>query len=282
MSVPRPALAWRLLAHAALYAGGAAVVAPFAWMVLTALKTDAESIGANVRLLPAGPPASWRWSSFPRAWAEADLGRVYGNSLLVAVSVTLLATAHNALAGFAFAKLRFAGRRVAFAAVLATLLLPYQVWFIFAYVIAGSIGYVDHLHALVVPFLASAFGIFYMRQAISSVPDDVLDAGRLDGFADLDLFVHVVVPLVRPAVAALAIFTFTASWNDFFWPLVAIDSADRATLPLAVARLSSGLYVQSWPVQMAAATIITLPTILLFVVFQRSVVRGVELTGRGR
>jgi multiple sugar transport system permease protein len=210
---------------------------------------------------------------------SARLGEFYWNSLAVAGLTTVLGVAHNSLAGFAFAKLRFAGKRVLFGLTLATMMLPVQVCFIFAYIIAGRLGMVDNVRALVVPFLASGFGIYYMRQAIAGVPDSLLEAGRMDGMSDLETFWHLVRPTVWPAVAALAIFTFVASWNSFFWPLIVVDSDRAKTLPLAVAELASGRYVQSWPVRMATATIITGPLIVVFLIFQRAFVRGVALTG---
>src|SRR5690606_18464473 len=161
------------------------------------------------------------------------------NSIIVAVVTMVVAVAHNALAGYAFAKLRFAGKRILFGATLLTMMLPAQVFFIFAYIIAGGLGYVDNLQAMIVPFLASGFGIFYLRQAISSVPDALLEAGRLDGMREIDLFWVVARPIVWPAISALAIFTFVNSWNNFFWPLIVIDSEEHKTLPLAIADLSA-------------------------------------------
>jgi multiple sugar transport system permease protein len=275
----QPPAGVRIVAQAATWLVALTMLLPLAWMVGTALKGDREAIAPGLQLLPAGLPTRWHWENFAEAWRQAGLGDFYANSLIVAVAVTLLSVAHNALAGFAFAKLHFAGRRLTFALTLATMLLPMQVYFIFAYVICGWLGYLDSLQGLTVPFLASAFGIFYMRQSISAVPDSLLAAGRLDGMSDLELFLHVVAPAVAPALGALAIFTFMASWNNFFWPLVVIDSEAHVTLPLAVARLSAGYYVSSWPVQMAAATIITMPTIVVFLIFQRRFTRGLALTG---
>ncbi|MDY7109745.1 MAG: carbohydrate ABC transporter permease [Planctomycetota bacterium] len=275
----RPPWPLRLLAHAITYAAALTMLLPLAWMITTSLKTDAQAIAADITLLPPGAPGSWQWSNYVTAWEDARLGEFYLNSIIVAVVTTVLSVLHNALAGFVFAKLRFSGRRITFALTIATMLLPMQVYFIFAYLICGWLGYVDHLHALIVPFLATAFGIFYMRQSIAAVPDSLLDAGRIDGFTDFELFVNIVLPCIRPAIGALAIFTFMWSWNNFFWPLIVIDSEEHVTLPLAVARLSAGYYVSSWPVQMAAATIITVPTIIVFLLFQRSFVRGLALTG---
>lgn len=278
----RPPLAVRIAAHATIYFAALLVLLPLLWMVVTALKTNAEAISRTPSILPRGGLAafaSWQWGNFRTGWEQAQLGRFYGNSLIVAIVVTVLSLVHNALAGFAFAKLRFRGRSLTFGLTLVTMLLPFQVYFIFVYIVCGWLGYVDSLQALIVPFLASAFGIFYMRQSIAGVPESLIEAGRIDGMSDGDVLRFIVVPSVKPAIAALAIFTFMASWNNFFWPLVVIDSAERFTLPLGVAALASGMYVPSWPVQMAAATIITLPTVLVFVIFQRAFVRGMALTG---
>ncbi len=269
----------RLAAHAAIFAAAATMVVPVAWMAASSLKGHAESLGAAPTLLPQGPPSDWHWSNYAEAWRSAEFARFYANSLMVAVAVTVLSTAWNALAGYAFARLRFRGRRPAFALLMATMLLPLQVSFIFIYVICGRLGYVDRLQALVVPFLASAFGIFYMRQSISTVPESLLEAARIDGLGELDVFWRVVVPAVRPALAALAIFTFMGSWNGFFWPLIALDSTERFTLPLAVNRLTSDYFTASPPVRMAAATILVLPTVLVYLAFERAFVRGMTLTG---
>lgn len=274
MNARTPPLALRLAAHALAYAGAAAMLLPFAWMVITSLKTDQEALDPTL-LLPRAP----QWHNFIAAIDSARLDLCYANSLAAAIITTILAVAHNTLAGYAFAKLRFAGKRFLFGGVLATMMLPAQVSFIFAYLIAQRLGYVNNLQALIVPFAASGFGIFYMRQAISAVPDSLLEAGRLDGMSEPDILWIIIRPTVMPALSALAIFTFVASWNSFFWPLIVIDSFDRKTLPLAVADLAGGQYIQSWPIRMAAATILVLPLIVVFFVMQRAFVRGLAMTG---
>ncbi len=275
----RPNLPARIAVHTAVYALAISMLAPFAWMILTSLKTDQETLGGGTRLLPAGWPWEWKWSNYGEALAGARLKDYYLNSLLAAGLTTLLAGTHNALAGFAFSKLTFRGKKLLFAATLATMMLPVQVSFIFAYLLAGRLGFIDNIQAIVVPFLASGFGIFYMRQSMAAVPDSLLEAGRLDGMTDFELFWLLVRPTIWPAISALAIFTFVGSWNAFFWPLIVIDSAQSKTLPLAINELASGRLVLSWPTRMAAATLITLPLIAVFVVFQRAFVRGVALTG---
>lgn len=275
MSAHRPSLFLSGAAHALVYSAAATMLLPFVWTLLTALKSDQEATGGAFRLFPA----VWRFDNFSQAVRSAHLDRFYANSILVAASTTALAVTYNALAGFAFAKLRFRGQRVLLRLTLATMMLPTTVFFLFAYLISATLGLIDNLPSLVVPFLASGFGIYYMKQAIEGVPDSLLEAGRIDGMTDLDLFWILVRPTAWPAIAALGIVTFINSWNSFFWPLVVVDSDRMKTLPLAVAELAAGQYVQSWPVRMAAAVLLTLPTIVVFVIFQRAFVRGTSLSG---
>ncbi len=277
MSVRRPNALVRWSVHAVVYAAAATMLVPFLWMVLTSLKTDTEA--ARAPSLADLLPAAAQWSNYAEAVRAADLHLYYANSVFVAVVTTVLAVFHNALAGYAFAKMRFAGKRILFGLTLATMLLPLQCFFIFAYLICRELGFMDNLQAMIVPFLASGFGVFYMRQAISTVPDALLEAGRIDGMSDFDLFWTIVRPIAWPAITALAIFSFMNSWNSFFWPLIVVDSLENKTLPLAVADLASGLYIQSWPVTMAAATILILPLIVIFFLTQRAFVRGIALTG---
>ncbi|MFO0827338.1 MAG: carbohydrate ABC transporter permease [Phycisphaerales bacterium] len=272
-----PSLAVRIAVHAMVWAVALSMLAPFAWSVATSLKTDAEATRAPTlaTLLPSSP----QWGNYVRAMRDAELGRFFLNSVIVAVVTTVLAVAHNALAGYAFAKLRFRGADLLFGIALATMMLPTTVSFLFAYLVCERLGYVDNLQALIVPFLASGFGIFYMRQVIRAVPDSLLDAARIDGLRDLEIFWVIVRPAAWQGIAALAILSFINSWNSFFWPLVAIDSPRHKTLPLAIADLSAGLYVQSWPVQTAAATIMVAPLIVIFFLTQRAFVRGITFTG---
>lgn len=265
----------RLAAHAGVYAAAVLMVLPFLWMISTSLKTDGEALSGSPTLVPA----SWRWSNYAQAVRAARLERYYVNSLSVALLTTALAGAHHVLAGYALAKLRFRGREATLRVCIGAMMLPASVFFVFAYRLCAWLGFVDNLQALVVPFLASGFGVFYMRQAIAGVPDSLIEAGRIDGMRELDVIWHVVVPAVRPAIAALGVVTFVNSWNAFFWPLVVVDSDGMKTLPLAVAELASGIYVQSWPVRMAAATILTLPLVAVFLLLQRAFVRGMTLSG---
>lgn len=277
-ALSRPPLALRIIAHVIAYGIALTMLVPFLWMVLTSLKTDIEA-GQPPTLATLLPQHGWQWDNYRAAMSGGRLGNFYWMSISVAAVTTVLAVAHNAMAGFAFAKLRFSGKRIAFWLTLATMMLPIQVFFIFAYVICSWIGYVDNFQALVVPFLASGFGVFYMRQAISSVPDDLLDAARIDGMGEFDIVWMVVRPIVWPSISALAIFSFVNSWNSFFWPLIVIDSIEKKTLPLAIADLANNMYFSAWPQTMAAGTILVLPLVIVFFIAQRAFVRGVAMTG---
>lgn len=269
---PRPV---RIAVHVAVYTAALTMLLPFLWMVATSLKTDQEALSGSISLWPS----SWKFSNYAEAVRSAALHRYYINSIVVSVVTTALAGAYNALAGFALAKMRFTGRNAALGLCLVTMMLPVTVFFIFAYQVCAWMGFINNYQGLIIPFLASGFGIYYMRQAIHAVPDSLLEAGRIDGMRNIDVFHHIVVPAVWPAVAALGIVTFINSWNSFFWPLIVVDSDRMKTLPLAVAELASGQYVQSWPVRMAAATILTAPLIVIFLIFQRAFIRGVTLSG---
>jgi multiple sugar transport system permease protein len=272
-SEPHPLL--KLLAHLLAYGVGLTMLLPFAWMVSASLKNNEEVFTWP----PTFIPQTWMWSNYARAWQVAEIGRYFHNSLIVAVAVTTFSVFFNALAGFAFAKFRFRGRDAIFLGILATMMLPGQVTLIVAYLIVSQLGYINTYQALIVPGLAGAFGIFYMRQAMMGVPNELIDAARVDGLTDFEIFCRIALPLLKPALAALSIFTFMGSWNGFFWPLVVIDDKTLYTLPLAVNSLASQQVVQSWPLVMAAATLIILPIICAFLLFQRQFVRGVAMTG---
>lgn len=275
--VRTPPLPVRLAVHALVYAGAATMILPLAWMVLTSLKTNAEAARAPTwrTLLPADP----QWGNYLEAVRAADLDLFYWNSTVAAVLTTALAVSHNALAGYAFAKLRFSGKRVLFGLTLATMMAPIQVYFIVTYIICARLGFVDNIQGLIVPFLASGFGVFYMRQAMEAVPDSLIEAARIDGMREFDTFWYVARPIIWPALVSLGVFTFVFSWNNFFWPLIIVDSERSKTLPLAIADLSAGQYVDSWPVQMAAGTILIVPLVVVFLLVQRAFIRGVAGTG---
>jgi multiple sugar transport system permease protein len=219
------------------------------------------------------------WSNYVDAWQIAPFGRYFLNTLIVAVTVTGFSLFLNSLAAYAFARLRFRGRDLLFMLLLATMMIPFQVTMIPTFLILKQFGWLDSYLGLTVPGFAGAFGIFMMRQFMLSVPEDLLDAARMDGCTEFRIYHQIMLPLCKPALATLAVFTFMGAWNDFMLPLLVVKSGDMRTLTLAVAALSSGLYVMSFPLMMAAATFIIVPVILVFLVSQRFFTRSIALGG---
>jgi multiple sugar transport system permease protein len=266
---------WRLLVHLALYALAFAMLFPFLWMISTSLKTEDEVFAWPPRLLPWPP----QWSNYAEAWAIAPFGRYFFNTIVVAVSTTAVSLFLNSLAAYAFARLRFRGRDALFMLLLATMMIPFQVTMIPTFLILEQLGWLDSYLGLTVPGFAGAFGIFMLRQFMLSIPEDLLDAGRIDGCSEFRIFGQIVLPLTKPALATLGIFTFMGAWNDFILPLIVVKSDEMRTLTLAVAALSSGLYVMSFPLMMAAATFVILPVLAAFLFAQRFFTRSIVLGG---
>ena len=260
---------WALVMLGALF-----MLVPFVWMVMTSLRTDAEAFAVPPKLFTTP-----QWHNWAEAWAIAPFGRFFLNSAFVSVCVTLGSLTFNALAAYGFAKFEFKGRNVLFLGLLGTLMIPYQVTMIPNFLLLKQLAWLDSYPGLIVPGLASAFGIFFLRQTMLTIPDDYLDAARLDGASEYSIFVRVVVPLAKPAIATLAVFTFLGSWNDFLGPLIVVKSDEMRTLPLAISALSAGHYVMSWPLLMAGASFVVIPVLIVYLLAQRYVVEGIALGG---
>jgi len=267
--------AGRLLVWILVMLGGIGMVIPFLWMVLTSLKTDADAFAWPPKVL------TWpmQWHNWPDAWAIAPFARFFFNSLFVSITVTVGSLLFNSLAAYGFAKFEFRGRNLMFLALLGTLMIPYQVTMIPSFLLLKQLAWLDSYPGLIVPGLASAFGIFFLRQTMLTIPDDYLDAARLDGASEYAIFFRVVAPLVKPALATLAVFTFLGSWNDFLGPLIVVKSDDMRTLPLAISALSAGHYVMSWPLLMAGASFVVIPVLIVYLVAQKHFVEGIALGG---
>ncbi len=246
---------------------------PFFWMVTTSIKTEAQFVAAPPVLLPV--PGQWK--NFVTAWTAFTQFLV--NSLVVAFAETGLAVLLSSMAGYGFAKFEFLGRRLAFLIVLSTLMIPGQITMIPVYLLMRDIGLLNTRSALVVIQAAGgAFGVFLMRQFMEQVPDELIQAARIDGCGEIRLFFQVVFPLIQPAVAALAIFSFMGSWDAFFWPLILLDSESKFTLPIAIARFQ-GQYDTDVRMIMAVSVVTTLPVFAFFLAFQRNFIEGVSLSG---
>jgi multiple sugar transport system permease protein len=257
----------------ALVAGGLVFASVFAYAVLSALKPSDEVISG--RWLPS----EWRLSNLELPFEQAPFARYYVNSVVVGVSVTLLNVFTCTLAGYSFSKFDYRGRNVLFFIVLATLMIPLEVIYVPLYALVYDLGWVNSFLGLIVPSGTSAFGIFLMRQSIDTVPDELLDAARIDGAGEVRILRSIVVPIVRSPMAALALFIFMANWDSHLWPLlVASDDAHR-TLPVGLAAMqANNLGAGGVPTMMAAAVLALLPTLILFLALQRRFVEGITMT----
>jgi multiple sugar transport system permease protein len=263
-----PALALNLtLAVAALL-----TLAPLLWMVSASLMPAGEANRFPPPLLPAHPTLVHYVELFTRL----DLGRNFANSLLVTLVTTGVSVLLNAMAGYAFAKLRFRGRDALFQGLLGALVIPTQVGMLPLFLLLQRLGLVNTMAGVMVPYLCGVFGIFMVRQYALSIPDELLDAARVDGASERRIFWSVVLPVIQPILAVQAAFNFLSTWNDFLWPLIMLSDEKRFTLPVAVASLV-GEHVQDTELMMAGAVLTVLPVIALFLALQRFYVEGVTM-----
>jgi multiple sugar transport system permease protein len=242
---------------------------PLAWMVCASLMAPGEASTYPPPMLPrAATLANYRL-----LFAEHGVVRQAANSLLISLLATGLSLLFNLSAGYAFAKLRFAGRERVFRLLLGALVIPAQVTMMPLFLMLKEMGLVNTYAGALVPWLASVFGIYLVRQYALTIPDELLEAARMDGAGELHLFVLVVLPLLKPIVVTLAVLTFLGSWNDFMWPLIVLTDHDVQTLPVALAALSRE-HVQDVELMMAGAVITVLPVLLLFLALQRYYMQG--------
>jgi len=265
----------RVLLHVGLVIGLILMIGPFVWMALGSFKTTGELRRSPPTFLPEDPTLD----NYRELFDRLDFPRYFFNSALVAVCVTAGNLLFCSMLGYAFAKLEFAGKRLLFALVLATLMVPSIVTFMPLFVLISNMGLANTHAGLILPFVVGALGVFLMRQFISGIPDDLLDAARVDGAGEYTIFFKIVLPLCGPALATLAILTFLSSWNAFLWPLVVASTEDMYTLPVAVALFSIGQQETNVALQMAGAVVVVLPVVVLFFAMQRYITQGIATTG---
>ena len=259
-----------LLVNAALLVAAVVTVFPLVWMLCVSFMPPGAASSYPPPLLPRAPTLQ----NYQQLFAAHDAGRYLLNSAWVATLATAISLVLNTMAGYAFAKLRFAGRERVFQLLLGALVIPAQVTMIPLFALVKSMGLVSTYGGVVVPMLASVFGIFLVRQAALALPEELLEAARIDGASEGRIFVLIVVPLLRPILITLAILTFLASWNDFMWPLIVLTDQKLHTLPVALAGLSRE-YVQDSELMMAGSVVTVLPVLLLFLVLQRYYLAGI-------
>lgn len=269
----RPSMGTVLL-YVVLSLGAIVMVTPLLQMIVTSFKTSGEALRVPPTLLPDNPTLN----AYRTVLTQAPFGLWFRNSVIVAVSVTALILFTSSLAGYIFAKFEFPGRNLLFTLLLGTLMVPFPVVLIPIYLIVNNLHMLNTLFALIVPSTVSAFGIFLMRQFIAAIPDDLIDAARLDGASEFGIYWQLIRPQLGPAMGALGIFTFLSSWNDYLWPLIAINDQDKMTLPLALAFFNSS-HATRYDLVMAAAVLIVLPVIAAFLFFQRQFINALVLSG---
>jgi multiple sugar transport system permease protein len=277
-----------VVSHLVLLAGAAAMLLPFVWMLSTSLKPADQLFTVP----PTWVPHPVQWENYLKAMGAGNFGRYAVNSLLLGMANLVTNVVLSALAGYAFARLRFPGRNALFLLVLATLMVPYQVTIIPLFVIVrhiplfggndvlgqGGIGWINSYWGLIVPGAVGAFGIFMLRQFFQTLPVELEDAARIDGADEFRIFWQIMLPLAMPAVATLAIFSFQAGWNAFLWPLLITTTDDMRTVQLGLTVFVQQ-YRTQWDQLMAATVVATLPVILVFGFGQRLLVRSIAFTG---
>ncbi len=270
----RPIAASSLLIHTLLVFGALLFVVPFIWMLLTSIKTLGETTQVPPIIIPAIP----QWHNYQDVVATLPFLRFYGNTILMTAGRTLGQLLFCSLAAYAFARIEFPGRNILFALMLSVLMVPIYVFLLPQYLIMKDLGWLNSLQALIVPGMFSAFGTFLLRQFFLGLPKELDEAAKIDGANHLQIYWRVILPLAKPALVALAIFTILWSWNDLMWPLVVNDSLDKMTLSVGLASLQ-GEHATNFPVLMAGAVLATWPMLVMFIALQRYFIQGIALTG---
>ncbi len=257
-----------------LISGALLMLVPLFWMLSTSLKTLEKVFSLPIVWIP------WplHWENYPNAFSQFNFPRYFLNSFVIAIAVTLTNVFFCSLAGYSLAKFRYPSREFIFVAILSTLMLPMEVVMVPTFLIVKQFGWINSYAGLIAPFVIDAFGIFLMRQYILSIPTDLIEAARIDGCSEFRIYWRVIMPLCKPALAALSIFTFRESWDQFIWPLIIISKDELKTLPLGIAMFESS-FGTAYNEVMAVAVIGMIPMALLFFFFQRAFVQGIVLTG---
>ena len=268
---------------------------PYYWMLLGSFKTVPELVKVPPSFFITDPtfnnfydavgnkPPNHILGLFQRL-TDAPFGfaTFFMNSLFVTITITVLSLLIASLAAYVLAKVQIPGRQIIFIVVIASMMVPWQVLFIPNFLTMKSLGWINTYQGLIIPGLSKAFAVFFLTQYMKSLPDEMLDAGRIDGASEFRIFRQIVLPLIIPALSAMTIFTVLGEWNNFVWPLVIVQDAEHATLPLALARLNSTIF--SGPgtqgILMAASLLTSIPTVIMFLAFQKQFVEGIALTGQ--
>ena len=263
------------LAYIVLTAGLVVMVGPFLWMILGSLKPAADFL----RNPPTFLPSQATTDNYSRLFQQLDFPRFFFNSAVIALAVTVGTLVFCPMLGYALAKLRWHGKGLIMGLVLATLMVPAGITLIPNFILMSNLGLVNTYPGLILPFLAGPFGVFLMRQFMLGVPDELLEAARMDGANEFKVFWSVVMPIATPVLATLAILTFLGNWNSFLYPLVMAQEPGMYTLPVALATFATGQYQADHGMLMAGSVILVIPVLIVFVLFQRWITEGIATTG---
>jgi len=263
----------RLALFIVLLVSALAMLFPFYWSFITSITP-----GASVGKAPSWLPEALDFSAYGQLFEQLDFWRIIGNSIFIAALTTVFQISTGSLAAYAFSRLNFRFKNTIFLAYLATLMIPFQVLIVPLFIELRFLGLINTYWAVLLPTIASAFGIFLMRQAMNQIPLQLDEAARIDGAGHLRIFSSVLMPNMGPAIATFAVFSFMGSWNSFLWPLVVLRSAEMQTLPVALARLQ-GQYTTAWDVLMAGSVVSIIPMLLIYIFAQRYVVQGIANSG---
>jgi multiple sugar transport system permease protein len=247
---------------------------PYYWMLSCSFKTNEQMFAVPIQWFP--DPINW--SAYGDAWRAQDFTRYILNSALVALAITVGNLLLASLAGYSLSKFRYLGRGVLFLLILSTMMLPLEVTMVPLFLIVKQLSWPNTYEGLIVPFLVEGFGVFLMRQYLLSIPNELIEAARIDGASELRIYWQIVMPLCKPALAALGVFTFREAWDMYIWPLIIVTKDSLRTLPLGISLFMSS-FGTMWDQLMAVAAIGTLPMILLFFFLQRSFIQGIAITG---
>lgn len=244
---------------------------PLYWLVVSSVKSDSEI----TKFPPTLWPESFHWENFPAIWDRLDFANTFSNSILVTVTVTLLITIFSTMAGYALSKKHIFGKNILFMILVGTMTVPPPALLLPLYFIIIKLGMYDSLISLVVPFSVTVFGIFFMKQYIDDIPDELLEASRMDGCGEFRIFFQIILPLIKPAITTLVIIEFVNNWNSFTMPLVLLQSEENYTLPLKLAMLSSETVAMPWSQILAANLLTIIPVVVLFIALQRYFIKGI-------
>jgi ABC-type glycerol-3-phosphate transport system permease component len=251
------------------------MIMPYVWMMLNTLKRTQELMRNPFKMLPI----KWTLANYATVFKRTPFFSWFRNSVFVTLPVTFFVLLSSSIAGFVFAKFKFPGRRFLFWVILASMMVPFQTTMIPNFLIINRLGLYNTLFALIVPGMVSGFGIFLCRQFCEGIPDSLWEAAFIDGASNITIYLHIMLPLMRPCLAALGIFTFLGSWNEYLQPLIMLENVKNMTMPIALSYFTNGPHIMDISACLAAAALIMIPVTVVFLLFQQHFIKGAAISG---